>query len=106
MRYKAEEVRTWPQAQVAQGFTNQRAWLVEDGKLCGEAAQLLDVDGLKSAWEKDLIDAMTLPEALHLPWRSPEDLAPYVREAVQLAEQLKFVAEAALSKVSLDVGTT
>ena len=105
VRYKAEEVRQWPQAHSSQGLATQRAWAVEEGRICGEAIRTLEPADLAIAWELDTLEVMTLPEALLLPWRSADDLAPYAREAVEQSEQIRLTAEAAMSKARME-GTT
>lgn len=105
VRYKAEEVRQWPEAHRA-GLVGIRPWIVEDGKVCGEAARLIEPAKLADALlESEGIQAMALIDALMLPWRSPDDLAPYVREAKALAQEVMDKSESALSRALLEAGT-
>lgn len=105
VRYKAEEVRQWPQFKQA-GPGGIRAWLVEDGKVCGEAARLIGpIDLAEAMLENEDIQAMDLMEALMLPWRAPDDLALYVRETEELAQDMIERARAALSQAQLQAST-
>jgi hypothetical protein len=105
VRYKAEEVRQCPQIHRA-GAGAIRAWVVEEGMLCGEAARLIEPAALAGAMlENEDIQAMNLMEALMLPWRSPDDLAPYAREAEGLAQGMIEQARSALSRAQLEAGT-
>lgn len=105
VRYKVEEVRQWPRAQAAGGGGIQ-AWVVEDGVMCGEATRLIEPRALGEAMlENEDIVAMDLMEALAMPWRSPDDLAPYVREAEALAQGMIERAQAALSKARMEAST-
>lgn len=105
VRYLAEEVRKWPQVQIA-GVGVIRAWVVEDGKVCGEAERLIEPGALAEAMlENEHILAMALIDTLILPWRSADDLAPYVREAEGLAQDMINKAQVALSRALLEAST-
>src|SRR5690606_22693793 len=103
--YTAEEVRQWPEAPRG-GLAGIRAWVVENGKMCGEAARLIEPGDLAEALlESENIKAMNLMDALMIPWRSPDDLAPYVREAKALAQEVIDISQAALSRAQLQAST-
>lgn len=106
VRYKAEEVRRWPAAGGGRGLNGMRAWVVEDGKMCGEAARLIEPGKFMEAMlERDDIEVMSLAEAIQQPWRSLDDLVPYVGEVESLAEEIVAIAHATRSHVMMQANT-